>query len=302
MTFTPTANTVLLKTAKATVTNGQTQTTVNILLDEGSQRTFISQTASQRLQIKTASCPTESISISTFGDTTHQSKQYPVANLDLITRQGIVTLSAIIVPSIAAPIKNIVPRVQAYHDYLKYLPLASHTADEEVQIDLLIGADFFWSIVKSHVVRGPGPTAVASKLGYLLSGPSNIPAQTFADTTVLTSTCLKVFVDKHQELRDLSTTYWDLETIGITENPKETCFDYASYCNEKLKQNDDGKYTACLPWKTDHEPLPTNCAIAQARTRSMIRRLDKQRGIRSSCGRWILAGRRIILGDAVRAI
>ena len=44
------------------------------------------------------------------------------------------------------------------------------TADREFEISLLIGDDHYWDIVGDHVVRGMGPTAVESKLGYLLSG------------------------------------------------------------------------------------------------------------------------------------
>ncbi|XP_006818594.1 uncharacterized protein LOC102800821 [Saccoglossus kowalevskii] len=36
---------------------------------------------------------------------------------------------------------------------------------------------------------------------------------------------------------------------------------------------DNGKYTAKLPWKKDHPPLPTNYDVTTRRTRSMIRQL-----------------------------
>ena len=56
--------------------------------------------------------------------------------------------------------------------YLKGLKLAHPvTQDGEFDISLLIGADHYWRIVQNHVVRGNGPTAVKSKIGYLLSGP-----------------------------------------------------------------------------------------------------------------------------------
>jgi len=41
-------------------------------------------------------------------------------------------------------------------------------------VQLLIGADFYWDVVGNKVIRGPGPTAVESKLGYLLSGPLTV--------------------------------------------------------------------------------------------------------------------------------
>ena len=43
--------------------------------------------------------------------------------------------------------------------------------NDNINISMLIGADTYWSIVQETVIRGPGPTAVESKLGYLLSGP-----------------------------------------------------------------------------------------------------------------------------------
>ena len=41
-------------------------------------------------------------------------------------------------------------------------------------VQLLIEADFYWDLVGNKVIRGPGPTAVESKLGYLLSGPLTV--------------------------------------------------------------------------------------------------------------------------------
>ena len=56
--------------------------------------------------------------------------------------------------------------------YLKGLELAHpETQDGEFEFSLQIGADHYWRIVQNHVVRGNGPTAVKSKIGYLLSGP-----------------------------------------------------------------------------------------------------------------------------------
>ena len=40
------------------------------------------------------------------------------------------------------------------------------------KISLLVGADFYCDLVEDHIIRGDGPTAMSSKLGYLLSGPA----------------------------------------------------------------------------------------------------------------------------------
>jgi len=48
---------------------------------------------------------------------------------------------------------------------------------EKFQISLLIGVDYYWEIAGNHIVRGTGPTAMESKLGYLLSGPLPIKSE-----------------------------------------------------------------------------------------------------------------------------
>ena len=58
--------------------------------------------------------------------------------------------------------------------YLKGLKLAHPvTGDWTFTISMLIGANHYWDIVEDSVIRGDGPTAVKSKIGYLLSGPMN---------------------------------------------------------------------------------------------------------------------------------
>jgi len=45
------------------------------------------------------------------------------------------------------------------------------TDDENFELSILIGADYYWTLLEDHVIRGNMPIAIASNLGYLLSGP-----------------------------------------------------------------------------------------------------------------------------------
>ena len=45
-------------------------------------------------------------------------------------------------------------------------------ADKEFDVSLLVGVDHYWDIVGDAIVRGDGPTAVESKVGY----QSRLPA------------------------------------------------------------------------------------------------------------------------------
>ena len=41
-------------------------------------------------------------------------------------------------------------------------------------VDVLIGLDYYWELVTGNVSRGSsGPTAIHTKLGWVLSGPSS---------------------------------------------------------------------------------------------------------------------------------
>jgi len=57
--------------------------------------------------------------------------------------------------------------------YLIDLPLA-HPVTTDDNFKISIGADHYWDIVEDHIVRRNGPTAMASKLGYLFSGPTEV--------------------------------------------------------------------------------------------------------------------------------
>ena len=262
---------VLLKTASANLWHYNRGMTVNILLDEGAQRSFITEHTAEQLRVERSQCASEQVNLSTFGDKTPRSRQIDVAELELEDAAGRkLKLSALIVPRISTPVKNYVNTSVMNHQYLQDLRLAHHVSKDVFEIDLLIGADYYWTIVEDKVVRGPGPTAVASKLGYLLSGPTNLETNAVLNTMIC-----KTLVDQTEDEHKLS-TFWELETIGITDTDERTSrddIDYQTY-SDSLELV-DGKYTARLPWKPDHAPLPTNFRVCEARTRSMVRRLSQ---------------------------
>ena len=83
-----------------------------------------------------------------------------------------IPISVLIVPKIAPPLQNLLHTSLQNILHLKGLQLAHPVTDNEnFEISVLIGADYYWSFVEDHVIHGSGPTAVQFKLRYLLSGP-----------------------------------------------------------------------------------------------------------------------------------
>ncbi|XP_064635263.1 uncharacterized protein LOC135492635 [Lineus longissimus] len=270
---------ILLKTAKADVSNQRDQQiNATILFDEGATRTFITKHLADRIQLETARH--ETINLAVFGNESSQSQTFDVVNFAVITPKGqAIELSALIVPQISTPFQNLITRDLSRLPYLRNLTLAHPPSDEaSFNISILIGADHYWDLVEDHVVRGSGPTAVSSKLGYLLSGPA-LPTDYINKVSafhLFTQPAAPLDVDDLPRL-------WDLDAIGIEDpgqppDPDITNLkDFQQYIRKA--PNEPG-YVAKLPWKLDHQPLPTNYANTCQRTRTMIRKLsDENRAI-----------------------
>ncbi|XP_069139306.1 uncharacterized protein [Argopecten irradians] len=162
---------VLLKTAIAPVWSQFHHATANILLDEGAQNSFMTEDLAKELNIETTG--TINMKIVAFGGSESQIRHLKTARIYIESVSGErIPIEVVILPKIAAPIEMKAQINAAKLPYLRGLQLANLvTHHEKFNINLLIGADYYWSIVQHKVIRWSGPTAVKSKLGYLLSGP-----------------------------------------------------------------------------------------------------------------------------------
>ena len=215
---------------------------------------------------------TDKVFLSTFGAQSPSISTLNVAQIHLITASGEqLPLSVLIVPTIATPIQSVVEGDITQLSYLKDIPLAHPvTTEQHFQISLLIGADYYWSIIENHIIRGNGPTAVKSKIGYLLSGP--MPHCNTSDTSS-TSLHTNVVDTTNYDLQ----RFWMIESTGtssVSESPDSTPL-IQSYIDSHISRLPDGTYIAKFPWKPDHPALPTNFTLCEQRTRSLINKLSQ---------------------------
>ncbi|XP_070573730.1 uncharacterized protein [Ptychodera flava] len=237
-----------------------------VLFDDGSNRTFITQRFADKLNLK--SDTHENVSLSTFGDNSKQIHSMKSAMVTLHEQNGHTsTVNALIIPEISSNLFNHVSAEILNSDHLRGLKLAHPVSNvKTMEIDVLIGADQYWNFVGNHIVRGAGPTAISSKFGYLLSGPTGKRGKLDSDINIH-----HVNVETHTD--DDIRNWWNLELIGVkadSQNDENT--DFETYRDTHLRV-ENGKYIARLPWKTDHPPLPSNYAATENRTRAMVRRL-----------------------------
>ena len=243
------------------------------ILDSGSQRTYVNTRLRERLRLLTEN--TERISIKTFGSTNENSQCVDVVRFCVATEQGEdAELSAFVVPTICDPLQSqSVVQAGLTYAHLKGLKLADyHTGEDNVDIDILVGSDQYWSLVSGRVVRGEhGPTAIETKLGWVLSGP--IPEGTQVNrqqsnlvTTHVLKSAVKPVDVTNETLDGTLKTFWELESLGIKPRTLYEEFqEQISFTNER--------YEVHLPWKTPHPLLPDNYQLSRKRLENLLERL-----------------------------
>ena len=197
----------LLKTAVAIVTAGDKQTRANILFDNGAQRSFVSQKLADLLNLNPQT--RENITISTFGANTPLQQSLSVVSISVKSLVGEkISVTALVVPNIATPLQNTFNTCIKNMLHLQGLTLAHPITDKEnFEISLLIGSDHYWNFVGDHIVRGNGPIAMQSKLGYLLSEPL-----TQSQTQFSSGTILHVAAAYQEDNQD----FWNMEPTDTT--------------------------------------------------------------------------------------
>ena len=272
---------VLLQTAKALVTRvdcNEPAFEARVLLDTGSQRSYISTRLREALGLP--AIRSDTLIVKTFESNYSQVQSCDVVSVCLRSLNDDLNMyiRAFTTPTIWSPIANEAVDVAARsYSHLSDLPLADFcVAESDVDVDMLIGADYFWSIVTGVVRRGEeGPVAMETKLGWVLSG---IVSENCYDSVSLVNAathCMEVLSVSEEEqqnsrLEDQSRKFWELESIGISvKEPTiyERFVDTIKYTG--------GRYEVELPWKESHALLPDNYVMSVGRLKHLMHCLRK---------------------------
>lgn len=184
------------------------------------------------------------------------------------------SLSVHVVPTICEPLSSqpITATVQS-HEHLMKLDLAdSAESDSRLPIDVLVGCDYYWDLVTGSICRGvTGPTAIHTKLGWVLSGPTPSSKSVSHSSACVVTTHLLHVETQSVELSQLTEqlqSFWDLESLGIVKQEKTLYEDFTSRISFE-----DGHYKVPLPWKELHEPLQDNYLLSVRRLKGLLKRL-----------------------------
>ena len=262
-----TKGSILLQTATAIATSedGSKSIPVRILFDNGSQRSYVTDHIKARLGLTATS--TETLHLNTFGENAYRKQKCQVFTLPLrSSKDEFVEISALNFPVICSPLPKRIDVTKYPH--LTDLDLADSPANEHDSIDILIGSDYYWDIVTGESIRGEfGPTAINSKFGWLLSGPTG-EQHVHANSNVVSNLVISgepVLNEANQvdEITNLLKQFWETESIGIKGD-----LNSANHSPIEAKRNEeisfDGRhYEVSLPWKEDCLPRTNNYRMCE---------------------------------------
>ena len=117
-----------------------------------------------------------------------------------------------------------------------------------------------------------GPTAVHTKLGWVLSGPVQGLQQGNSRVNLISTHSLRVggeiVQNDKQDLDERLKMFWNLDALGIIE---DECSVYEEFERSILFKG--GRYEVHLPWKEPHPSLPDNYELSQKRLKGLLERL-----------------------------
>ena len=214
----------------------------------------------RKLGLKSANI--ETLHLNTFGDGTYRKQRCEVVTLPIRTIENeYVAITALNFPIICSPLTE---RVNLQdHPHLEELELAD-SAESPDSIDILIGSDHYWDFVTGETIRGEfGPTAVRSKLGWLLSGPTNNSQNgtNVISNLVISGENFTNGARESDEMSDMLKRFWDVESLGIVD---------ADWEGEFVKRKAEitfnrSHYEVDLPWKGDSFPQSNNYGMCVTR-------------------------------------
>ncbi|XP_065909767.1 uncharacterized protein [Dysidea avara] len=274
-------NEVLLQTARTfAYTANSDLVPVRILMDAGSQRSYLSNELKMRLKLKPLK--QETLTVNTFGSEEFNKKKCDLVKVRLQAKQGKdVEITALSYHAICSPLQ--IPVQPQQYSHLQELDLADTSASKHSsdKVDMLIGSDFYWDIVTGDIKRGnEGPTAVSSKFGWLLSGPVNagnkevnyaLSNLVIEGVGSLSEQC------SDQDLSNDLHRFWETESIGIAEETQT-----ASMSSLFVDLKYDwilGRYQVTLPWKTDFRPQGNGYEISMARLNQLRSKLQRDKSL-----------------------
>ena len=276
------ADTIFLQTAAAKITDDKSMTsrTVRVLFDGCSQKSFVTSHAVEGLNLDVTR--TEKLIVNGFGCDDDVTRSLNVRHLRIwdVDLKNFVEVEVYEVPFICSPICNQkIDLAKATYEHLIDLPLAdSADGNEELSIDILIGADHYYRFVSGEMVKdGPKkPVALKTTLGWVLSGSMEGSRDPSSTNVVTIHTLLAIEQpNKDEKLLGVIDKFWKIESVDVENDETETRNDVIMREFKESIKFDGSNYHVLPPIKSAFDQIHDNYDVCRARLFALLNRLRK---------------------------
>lgn len=264
-----------LQTATVKILANNLEHQCRLLLDCGSQRSYITAKTVNRLNLTPEKEP-DLLLIYTFGSNDPKETSSPSVKVKLVTKRNIKkTIQANVVPHITdrLPVPNITMP--------SHIDVAADDNSMGEGIDILIGNDYYFSFIQTgRICLQENLYLIDSDFGWLVSGKALDKAEDTILSVITYCQCHNAecpyFTEPDLPLRNVDMKFlWSLESIGITDSPKTTQQEEAVKHFNATVEFRDSRYFVQWPWIQTPPDIPTNFGLAYGRLKSLLRRLDE---------------------------
>ncbi|XP_055844957.1 uncharacterized protein LOC129911250 [Episyrphus balteatus] len=239
-----------------------------VLLDSGSQSTFIVESFAQRLGYhrKHSRIPILGLSSTEVGYT----KGLISLNLRSRVNSSHLFVDAFILDKLTSNLPTKLIDVSSW-SHIQNLDLADPTFNVAAPIDVLLGGDKLWSILKDGQIRGPNgcPIAQRTSFGWVITGQFFEPEES------------NHFISFHSllDLSNLMQRFWEVEEVFPANS--SIVFDQAEeHFQLTFSRSPDRKYVVHLPFKTPNPSFKNTLSLAVSRLFAMERRFAQNSKLR----------------------
>lgn len=280
---------VLLATATIAVdSNRGYPIRAKALLDPGSQVSFITARLAEKIDRETYTAFSQISGISQSAITSN--KRINVSFLSNAYEQKYFTLSCMILDKIT----EFLPQVAIDINKLSFPPdiihnLADPSFYEPSEIDLLLGADIYYSLLSNEIIHlgNSLPTLINTQLGWVIAGNVPIHTKTTRHTSLLTTHSVNLvqtrdFENYKPSVESLLQKFWSLEEIPEKPQVSEEDEIVEKIFISTTTILKDGSYQINVPLKspTEHLKLGNSLYLAQKRFKNLEKRFEKDNNLR----------------------
>ncbi|UYV71228.1 hypothetical protein LAZ67_8002292 [Cordylochernes scorpioides] len=266
---------VYLQTLIVKISGPKGKHNVRVLLDCGSQRSYISKRMVDALGLKRVQQVT--LTHNLFGGGEIRQKKHNVykVNVSSLNNEYMDDLKFLDQEVICGHISQVQDHTILNELKARGINLTDICQGEEISIHMLIGSDLLSSILTGRMqILQNGVVATETKLGWTVMGPA---IGKDMEDSCLTVTSFHVNSDKTDifDVQDL----WKLDVLGImdaaeTKSRKDLIEASNTHFKETVKRDESGRYIVSLPWIAGHPPVPVNRRTTENRLLTTTRNVQ----------------------------